>query len=92
MRVRVDEDVAEAGLKPAVTPDGRPVAVRPTDPAKLPLGVIETEYVVPPPAVTVRDAGVTPSEKSPVGEAAWTTRVAGAEWLRLPLVPVIVNG
>ncbi len=67
MRVSVDDDVAEAGLKLAVTPDGSPLVPNVTDPPKPPLGLTETEYVVPAPAVTVWEAGVTPSEKSGAG-------------------------
>ncbi len=44
------------------------------------------------PAGAFWDAGVTLSEKSPVAEAAWTTRVADAVCVRLPLLPVIVTG
>jgi len=42
------------------------------------------------PAVTVREAGEAEREKFPE-PAEFTTRVTVVEWLRPPLVPVIVS-
>jgi hypothetical protein len=40
--------------------------------------------------VTVREDGEAEMEKSCVG-AEFTTKVTGVEWVRVPLVPVIVS-
>jgi hypothetical protein len=62
--VIVDDVPVGFGLNDAAAPDGRPLALSETEPAKPPLGVIDTLYVVLPPATTVLLAGVAPSEKS----------------------------
>jgi len=49
----------------------------------------ETEYVVDPPALTLRDSGVTATAKSGAGV---TTRVALALCVAPPELPLIVNG
>ena len=49
-----------------------------------------TVKLVPDPRVTVLEGGVAVSVKS--GTAAVTTSVIVVEWIRLPLVPVIVSG
>jgi hypothetical protein len=59
-----DPDVTDGGLKLAVTPDGSPLALKVTAPANPPDGLAVAVYVVPAPAVTVRVAGDTDSEKS----------------------------
>jgi hypothetical protein len=84
----VDEPlpVTVPGLKAAVTPAGNPLTLNPTLPANPFTAATVTVYVVFPPAITVRLAGVAVSEKSVIA------RVALAVWLSPPPVPVTVNG
>ena len=51
--VNIDVDVVEAGDQVAVTPAGRPVAVRLTRPVNPNCGVMETKFVTVPPCATV---------------------------------------
>ena len=58
-----------AGLKVAVAPVGRPVALRLTVPVKPASGVTVIEYVVSPPGTNDREDGVALIAKSGVAEA-----------------------
>src|SRR5215471_12575467 len=89
--VEEPDPVTEAGLKLALAPAGNPLALRLTAPANPPEPVTVAVYDVPFPAVTVWEAGVALTEKSPTTGAV-TTRVTEAVWVVVPLVPVIVNG
>ena len=64
--VSVDEPapVIEAGLKLPEAPEGNPLTLRATLPAKLFKAVVDTVYVVPPPGVTVWELGVAATVKS----------------------------
>ena len=62
-KVTVLEVVVDVGEKVAVTPDGRPPALRLTEPVKPPLGVILIVLVPDPPWVTATVAGVAEIEK-----------------------------
>jgi hypothetical protein len=64
LTVKVDAEEAGFGLKEAVAPVGRPVTPSETEPAKPFVRAIDTVYVVLPPALTARLAGVALSEKS----------------------------
>ena len=59
----------EAGLKPAVTPDDRPVALRFTGPVNPASGVTVTVNCAADPGTRFRDAGVTVTAKSAVVDA-----------------------
>lgn len=59
------EPVTEVGLKLALAPEGKPLTPKPTAPENPPDPVMVTVYEVPPPAVTVAEAGVAAMEKSP---------------------------
>ena len=63
--VEEPEPVTEVGLKLAVAPLGRPLALKPTTPLNPPDPVTVAVYEVPPPAVTVCDAGDAAMVKSP---------------------------
>jgi hypothetical protein len=83
--------VVAAGLNVPVAPAGRPLTLNVTEPAKPPVRVRVTEYVVLDPLVTVRLAGVRAIEKSPVTGAV-TTSVTDVVRVSVPLVPVTVSG
>lgn len=85
------EPVTEAGLKLALAPAGNPLTLKLTLLANPPDPVTVAVYDVFPPAVTVAEAGVAEMEKSPT-TGAFTTSVTVVVWLRVPLVPVMVNG
>src|SRR5215831_5913668 len=89
--VEEPEPVTELGLKLALAPVGKPLAVRPTTPLNPPDPVTVAVYEVPLPAVTVCDAGDAETEKSPT-TGALTTSVTEAVWVTAPLVPVMVSG
>ena len=78
------------GLKGAVAPEGSPLTLKFTLPVKPPDGLTVAVKLVPLPCVMVRDDGVAEMEKFGVA-AGFTTRVTIVEWMRLPLVPVIVS-
>lgn len=59
------EPVTEVGLKLALAPEGNPLTLKPTDPAKPPDPVTVAVYEVFPPAVNVAEAGVAEIVKSP---------------------------
>ena len=61
--------LTEAGSKFALTPAGRPLALRFTAPVKPAKGVTVTEYCAAAPGVIFLDAGVTLRKKSGVVEA-----------------------
>ena len=82
----VDPEVlTDAGLNEAVAPVGSPVTLNATVPLNPVPGVTVAVYVVPAPAMTVRDDGVADNEKS----VTVIVRVAG--WLAAPLLSVTVN-
>src|SRR5215467_5441786 len=89
VKVRVLVPVVEAGLKLAVTPAGKPLAVRATVPAKPLIGVTVIVLLPLAPWATVRLAGLADSEKS--GVTLVTVSAIVVVWVRLPLVPVIVT-
>jgi len=91
--VNVDEPlpVTLVGVNVGLAPDGRPLTLKPTVPLKPFKAETETVYVVPEPAVTVRDDGVALIEKSGDGAWAFTVSVAEAVCVRPPPVPVIVR-
>jgi hypothetical protein len=82
--------VVVAGLKLAVTPVGKPLAVNVTAPAKLLSRVMVSVLVPLAPWFTVRLVGLAASEKSGVAALA-TVRVIAAVWVSVPLVPVTVT-
>jgi hypothetical protein len=63
----IKQALAEAGLKVAVTPAGRPLAVSATAPVKVPVRVIETVPVALVPGLSVTEVELSESEKSLVG-------------------------
>ena len=76
-----------------ITPAGRPVSdtlTLPVNPFKA-FAVTETDFPALP-AVRLRLAGTTVSEKSGAGAAALTVSAIGAVWVRMPDVPVTVIG
>jgi hypothetical protein len=82
--------VTEAGLKPAVTPAGRALAVRATAPANPPVRVMLIVLAAVAPWVTDTAAGVAASAKSGVATAltvSWIVVVC----VSVPLVPVTVT-
>jgi hypothetical protein len=86
VKVRVLALVVEAGLKLAVTPAGKPLAVSATAPANPLSRVIVTALVAVPPWATL--ALVADSEKSGVAVPV-TVRVIVALCVKVPLVPTI---
>jgi hypothetical protein len=80
--------VVVAGLNEAVTPAGKPDAVRPTLPVKPFNAATDTVLVPLLPCVIVTLPGAVDREKF---GAAFTVRATVAVWLRLPDVPVIVT-
>ena len=77
----------------AVTPDGNPLTDRFTLPVNPFSALADTETDFPAlPAVRLRLAGTTVSEKSGAGAAALTVSAIGAVWVRMPDVPVTVIG
>jgi hypothetical protein len=72
--LRVENAVGVTGLGTEhVTPDGQPATVRPTLPLN-PFNAVTVIVEVPdPPRVSVIDAGVSRTEKSPVGGATGLT-------------------
>lgn len=76
----------------AVTPEGNPLTDTVTLPAKPFSGLAVTETGFPgEPAVRLRLAGTTVSEKSGAAAAALTVRAIVAVWVRLPELPVTVT-
>jgi hypothetical protein len=88
--VKVLLPVVLAGLKLAVTPEGKPEADRLTLPLKPFTGLTVMVLVPLPPWVTETLVGEADRLKSGVG-AAFTVRVTVVVWLKLPDVPVIVT-
>lgn len=86
-----DPPAIEAGTKLPVAPAGRPLTLRFTVSVKPPLGVMVVVYEVPAPAWTVCEAGEAEMAKSPT-IAALTTSDTEAVCVKVPSVPVIVNG
>src|SRR5581483_7248077 len=82
----------EAGLKLAVAPEGKPLALSVTVPVYPFTGVTDAVYVVLLPAVTVCEAGVTDKEKLGTNTGL-TVKVTLVECIGLPLLsfPVIVT-
>jgi hypothetical protein len=62
----------EAGLKPAVAPEGSPVALNATDSVSPPDAVVETVVVTELPWTTEPEAGLVEIEKSGVGAVSDT--------------------
>ena len=88
VRVSVLVEVALAGLKLAVTPEGSPLAERLTDPEK-PFSAFTVTVLVPVfPCVMVKELGEAESEKS---GAAFTVRVIVVVWVSVPETPVTVS-
>jgi len=77
------------GLKLPLAPDGNPLTDKFTTPLNPFNAPIVTVYVVLPPASTPCDPGVAPSVKSGGGV---TVRLTPVVWVRLPSLPVMVNG
>ena len=80
------EPVTLAGVKLHVAWCESPDSDSATLPVKPLIAPTDTVYATAVPAVAVRDAGDTPSEKS------GTTNETAVEWTREPLVAVIVSG
>ena len=59
-----DPDVTDAGEKDAVTPEGSPLALSDTDSAAPEVTAVETVELVPLPAVTLLEVGLSETEKS----------------------------
>jgi hypothetical protein len=89
-RVVLPEPITEGGVKLAVAPFGRPVTWKPTVGFAPLAGVTLIAYIAVPPPWSVTLPGEAESEKSPP-VAVPTTSVTIVEWVRLPLVPVIVS-
>lgn len=89
-RVVLPDPVVEGGAKLADAPVGRPVTWKPTVGFAPLAGVTLIVYVAVPPPWRVTLPGEAESEKSPPA-AVPTTSVTIVEWIRLPLVPVIVS-
>src|SRR6185369_11070059 len=79
--------VAEAGLKVAVTPEGRPLALRATADVKL-VRAMPIVLVAAAPCVTDRAGGLAPRVKFCEG---FTVRAIGSVWVSPPPAPVIVT-
>ena len=77
----------DVGLSMQVDLGGQPLTVRPTVPINPFAGVTVTVYVVLLPCLTDRDEGEAEIPKS----GAFTTSCTVVEWVRVPLVPVIVR-
>jgi hypothetical protein len=90
--VSVDDDpaVTEDGENDAVAPLGRPLALSETVCAEPEVTAVETVALVPDPAATDADVGLTESEKSFVA-AAVTLSVSVAVCEPVEPVPVIVT-
>ena len=88
VRVSVLVEVALAGLKLAVTPEGSPLTDRLTDPEKPFSGFTVTVLVPVFPCVMVTELGEAESEKS---GAAFTVRVIVVVWVSVPETPVTVS-
>jgi hypothetical protein len=90
--VSVDDPpaVTEAGENEAVAPLGRPLAASETVCAEPDVTAVETVVLVPAPAATDADVGLTESEKSFVA-AAITLSVSVAVCVPVEPVPVIVT-
>ena len=59
-----DPDVTDAGENDAVAPEGSPLALSDTDSAAPEVTAVETVELVPFPAVTLREVGLSETEKS----------------------------
>lgn len=92
-RVTTVPDVEEIGLKLAVTPVGKPLAVNVTEPVKAPDGVTVMALVPLPGLVTTMAAGAAESAKS-AGGGDVTVTITETVRLMVPLTPetVIVAG
>lgn len=90
VKVDVPEPATEVVENDAVTPEGSPLAVRPTALANPFTAPMVTVDVGAPPRAAVIDEGEAETVKSGGGV---TVRVTLAEWFNAPLVPftVIVN-
>ena len=80
--------VAEAGLKLAVTPEGRPLALRATAPVNPPVLAMAIVLVTEAPGLTVNADGAAESVKFWPG---LTVRPTAVERDRVPLVPEMVT-
>jgi hypothetical protein len=88
VKVTVLVPVVDVGLKLAVTPEGRPLALRATLPVNPPEGFTVTVLVPVAPWVTV--ALVADRENSGFGGTV-TFKLTLVVWVRVPLVPVTVT-
>jgi hypothetical protein len=86
--VELPDVKTDDGLKLPVAPVGSPAALRVTVPLKPFNAAMLPVKVVPDPALIVRVGGAPVTAKS---GAPLTINVAVTEWIRLPLVPVMVN-
>jgi hypothetical protein len=88
VKVRVLVPVVEVGLKVAVTPAGKPLALRATLPVNPPIDVTVTVLLPLPPCATDTLVGLADKEKS---AGALTVRMRVAVCVSEPLVPVMVT-
>jgi hypothetical protein len=89
VNVNVLVPAVDIGLKAAVTPAGKPLAVKATAPVNPPLGVTVMVVDAVPPRGTVTLAGMAESEKSGTGGAV-TVSAMGVECVSAPLVQVMI--
>jgi hypothetical protein len=87
VRVELLPELMGFGLKPAVVPDGRPLALRVTLWATPLVMAVEMVEFALPPGVALTLLGLAPMEKS----EAVTVRLTGVEWVALVPVPVTVT-
>jgi len=89
--VEVPDPVTDVGLKVAVTREPSPLTVKLTVPVNPFTAPMVTVYCPVLPRATLRLAGETEIVKSGTPPTGFTTRVTVLEWLKVPLVPVIVS-
>jgi hypothetical protein len=90
VRVELLPELMGFGLKPAVVPDGRPLALRVTLWATPLVMAVEMVAVALPPWGALTLLGLALIEKSD-GGGAFTVRLTVVEWVALAPVPVTVT-
>lgn len=88
-KVTVLVPVVDAGVREAVTPEGRPLALKATVPPKPPVGVMVMVLIAVVPWLSDRLAGLAARE-NPGITGALTVRLTDAVCVSVPLVPVTV--